>query len=94
MKMVRLGGSVILALFMLFMGSQKFGASNPVFSYLAANSGIELFEPVIRTATGVAEIVAALLLLAGVFVVGMRLARMWFGRRAAAKRAGEEKRSD
>ncbi len=67
MKMVRLGGSVILALFMLFMGSQKFGASNPVFSYLAANSGIELFEPVIRTATGVAEIVAALLLLAGVF---------------------------
>ncbi len=67
MKMIRLGGSVILALFMLFMGAQKFGASNPVFSYLAANSGIELFEPVIRMATGVAEVVAALLLLAGVF---------------------------
>lgn len=68
MKMVRLGGSVVLALFLLFMGAQKFGASNPVFSYIAANSGIELFEPVIRMATGVAEVVAALLLLAGVFM--------------------------
>ena len=68
MKMVRLGGSVVLALFLLFMGAQKFGASNPVFSYIAANSGIELFEPVIRMATGVAEVVAALLLQAGVFM--------------------------
>lgn len=43
---------------------------------------------------GLSDVGASQLLLAGVFVVGMRLARMWFGRRAAAKRAGEEKRSD
>lgn len=67
MKLVRLVLSLVLAAFMVFMGLQKFGGSNPVFSYIAAQSGIELFEPVIRTATGVAEILAAVLILLGLF---------------------------
>jgi hypothetical protein len=68
MKHIRLGLSLILAAFMTFMGSQKFGETNPVFSYIAAQSGIELFEPTIRLATGIAELAAAILILLGVFL--------------------------
>ena len=47
----------------LFFGVQKFGAENIVFETIAENSGISLFEPVIRMLTGVAEISTALLIL-------------------------------
>jgi hypothetical protein len=45
------------------MGVQKLGAHNPVFQYLATQSGIGLFEPGVRMTTGLAEISAALLIL-------------------------------
>ena len=47
----------------LFFGVQKFGAENIIFATIAENSGISLFEPVIRMLTGVAEISTALLIL-------------------------------
>ena len=64
MKYLPVGLGVLVAAFLLFMGAQKFGAANPVFAYIAATSGIELFEPVIRIAVGVSEIIAAALILA------------------------------
>ncbi|MCR9266221.1 MAG: DoxX family protein, partial [Alphaproteobacteria bacterium] len=72
MRWIHLGLTVLLAVFMLFMGAQKFGAANPVFQYIAEQSGIGLFEPVLRIATGVAEVLAAALLLAGLFVGAIR----------------------
>jgi hypothetical protein len=72
MKIVRWGAALILAAFMVFMGSQKFGASNPVFQYIAEQSGIELFEPLVRTAIGVSELLAAALILAGLMVGAVR----------------------
>lgn len=63
MKTLLLLLSTILALFLIFMGVQKFLGPNPVFSYLAETTGVALFEPVIRVLTGVMEIIAALLLL-------------------------------
>ncbi len=68
MKYLQMGASIVLALFMIFMGVQKFGGPNPVFSYIAAQSGIELFEPMVRMATGIAELGAAALILAGLFL--------------------------
>jgi uncharacterized membrane protein YphA (DoxX/SURF4 family) len=65
MRWMRTGLVLLLAVFMAFMGVQKFGAANPVFQYIAEQSGIGLFEPVVRIAVGVAEIAAAILLLAG-----------------------------
>ncbi len=44
------------------MGAQKFGAENVIFATIAERSGIALFEPLIRMATGAAELLAALLL--------------------------------
>jgi len=55
--------ALMLAAFFVFMGAQKFGATNFIFETIAAKSGISLFEPYIRMATGAAEIVAALLLI-------------------------------
>ena len=55
--------AVLLAAFFGFMGVQKFGADNVIFSTIAERSGISLFEPVVRMITGVAEILAAVLLL-------------------------------
>ncbi len=46
----------------IFFGAQKFGAENAVFEIIADRSGIDLFEPLIRRATGLAEIVTGLLL--------------------------------
>ncbi|MDQ7019043.1 MAG: hypothetical protein Q9M33_07735 [Robiginitomaculum sp.] len=63
MKSVRWSLAIILAAFLVFMGSQKFGTHNPVFQYMAIQSGISLFEPGVRMATGLAEISAALLIL-------------------------------
>ena len=53
----------ILAGFLIMMGAQKFGAENIIFATIAERSGIALFEPTIRMATGAGEIAAALLLL-------------------------------
>jgi len=55
--------AVLLAVFLIFMGMQKFGAENIIFATIAERSGIPLFEPVIRMLTGVLEIIAAVLLL-------------------------------
>ncbi|HFE37801.1 MAG TPA: hypothetical protein ENK06_05200 [Gammaproteobacteria bacterium] len=51
-----------LAAFFVFMGVQKFGAENIIFATIAERSGISLFEPVIRIATGIGELLAAVLL--------------------------------
>lgn len=64
MRWIKLGLTVVLALFMAFMGLQKFGDTNPVFLYIAEQSGIGLFEPGVRMVVGVAEIASAVLLLA------------------------------
>ena len=55
--------SLVVAAGFLFFGMQKFGATNPIFSVIAERSGISLFEPIIRTLTGVAEIGTAILIL-------------------------------
>jgi len=55
--------AIILAVFFVFMGSQKLIAPSPVFQYLAVHSGISLFEPGVRMATGLAEISAAILII-------------------------------
>jgi len=63
MKRVSLGLAIVLALFLVFMGLQKFTGPNPIFSYIAMTTGIGLFEPWVRMLTGAGEIIAALLLI-------------------------------
>jgi len=63
MKHLNLILVLLLAAGLIFFGVQKFGAENPIFSIIADRSGIDLFEPVIRMATGVGELAAAALLL-------------------------------
>ncbi len=72
MKYLRNGLALLLAAFLLFMGAQKFGAANPVFAYIAAMSGIELFEPVIRVLVGMGEITAAALIVLALFTGRLR----------------------
>jgi len=55
--------AILLAAFLVMMGAQKFGAENIIFATIAERSGVSLFEPVIRMATGAGELGAALLLL-------------------------------
>ena len=55
--------AILLAAFLAMMGMQKFGAENIIFATIAERSGIGLFEPLIRTLTGAAELGAAVLLL-------------------------------
>jgi uncharacterized membrane protein YphA (DoxX/SURF4 family) len=55
--------SPLLALAFIVFGVQKIPPNNLIFQTLADNSGIGLFEPVIRVLTGVAELVAGGLLL-------------------------------
>jgi hypothetical protein len=55
--------SYALAAGFLFFGAQKFGVENAVFEIIAERSGIDIFEPVIRRLTGVAELVTAALFL-------------------------------
>lgn len=62
-KLLNHAPAVVLAAFLVMMGAQKFGAENVIFATIAERSGIALFEPTIRMATGAAEIAAALLLL-------------------------------
>lgn len=47
-----------------FFGAQKFGAENIVFEIIAERSGLPIFEPHVRLATGVAELATAALLIA------------------------------
>ncbi|WP_291842175.1 DoxX family protein [Maricaulis sp.] len=67
MKFAKPGLCLLLAAFMLFMGSQKFGDANPVFAFIADRSGLAFFEPQLRMLTGALEVLAALLLVVGVF---------------------------
>lgn len=53
---------LVLAAFFVFMGAQKFGAENVIFATIAEESGISLFEPVVRMITGAVEILTAILL--------------------------------
>lgn len=52
-----------LAAGFIFFGAQKFGATNDVFEIIASRSNIDLFEPVIRRVTGLAELATAALFL-------------------------------
>ena len=61
-KLIAHAPALALAAFLVMMGAQKFGAENVIFATIAERSGIALFEPLIRMATGVAELVAAALL--------------------------------
>ncbi len=63
MTILRWGLAIILAGFFIMMGAQKFGAHNPVFQYMAEQSGIGLFEPGVRMITGLGEVTAALMIL-------------------------------
>jgi len=54
--------ALLLAAFLLFIGSQKFGAENVIFETIAERSGVAFFEPYVRVAVGVLEIAAAALL--------------------------------
>jgi len=72
MRIVISVGSGLVAAFMAFMGVQKFTGPNPVFSYIAEQSGIALFEPGVRMLTGLGELGAAALLIAGFFIARAR----------------------
>ncbi|WP_017931328.1 DoxX family protein [Robiginitomaculum antarcticum] len=63
MRLVTIGLSLILAAAFVFFGAQKFGSENIIFATIANNSGIGLFEPIIRMLTGAAELATAALLL-------------------------------
>lgn len=62
-KILQQAPAYLLAAFLVFMGVQKFGAENVIFATIAERSGIALFEPAIRMATGAGEILAAVLLI-------------------------------
>ncbi len=75
MTIMRWVMALMLAAFFIYMGAQKFGTHNVIFDIIAQKSGISLFEPQIRVMTGVAEIFAALLIIAPKFrVQGLMLA--------------------
>ncbi len=48
---------------MLFMGLQKFGADNFIFTTIAQKTGMAFFEPGFRMFSGVLEVLAGLLML-------------------------------
>lgn len=62
MKYTKWGVSLLLAVFFVFMGVQKFGSENVIFATIAERSGIGLFEPTVRMLVGASEILAAVLL--------------------------------
>ena len=49
-------------MFIIFTGVQKFGSENVIFATIASKSGIALFESYVRMLVGVAELIAAALL--------------------------------
>jgi uncharacterized membrane protein YphA (DoxX/SURF4 family) len=66
-RFVSWGLALAFAAAIVFMvGLPKFiGPSpNPIFALIAGRSGIDLFEPLLRYATGIAELVAAAMLIA------------------------------
>ena len=63
MKIIKWGIALLLSIFFIFMGVQKFGSENMIFTTIAAKSGIGFFEPIVRMLVGVAELIAAVLLL-------------------------------
>jgi uncharacterized membrane protein YphA (DoxX/SURF4 family) len=63
MKYIKWGVALLLSVFFIFMGVQKFGSENLIFSTIAERSCVGLFEPVVRMLVGIAEIVAAILLI-------------------------------
>ncbi|MEO1040471.1 MAG: DoxX family protein [Pseudomonadota bacterium] len=72
LPIARNASAAILAAFMVFIGVQKFGGDNTVFSYIAAQSGLSIFEPGVRLLTGLAELLAAALLVGGFFIARLR----------------------
>ncbi|MEL6365067.1 MAG: hypothetical protein AAFR11_09545 [Pseudomonadota bacterium] len=62
--LVRHTPAVLLGAFLIFIGSQKFGAENVIFATIAEKSGFAFFEPYVRLAVGVGELVAGALLIA------------------------------
>jgi len=54
---IRWALALAVGVFLLAFGAMKFTGDNPIFAYIAFSSGIGLFEPVVRMAVGVAEIV-------------------------------------
>lgn len=62
MKYIKWGIALLLAVFFVFMGVQKFGGENVIFATIAERSGLGLFEPTVRMLVGVSEILAAVLL--------------------------------
>lgn len=54
--------AIALAAAMLYMGAQKFGTDNFIFTTISENTHIAFFEPNFRLITGVLEIVAGLLM--------------------------------
>ncbi len=61
-KIIAHAPALVLAAFLIMMGAQKFGAENVIFVTIAERSGFSFFEPLVRMATGVAELIAAALL--------------------------------
>ena len=59
MKTIKLAMALFLGVFFIFMGVQKFGSENVIFSIIAERSGIDLFEPVVRILVGIGELTAA-----------------------------------
>lgn len=58
MTVVRWVLALAVGVFLLAFGAMKFAGDNFIFAYIALQSGIGLFEPVVRMLVGVAEIVA------------------------------------
>jgi hypothetical protein len=56
MKILNWGTALLLSIFFIFMGVQKLGSENVIFSIIALKSGIALFEPSVRMLVGVAEL--------------------------------------
>lgn len=73
MHWLKTGLTLLLGLFMFFMGLQKFGPANPVFQFIAEQSGMALFEPAVRIATGVLEMLAGLMLLGSLSIKRLRI---------------------
>jgi len=63
MKYIKWGVALLLSVFFIFMGAQKFGSENLIFATIAERSGLGLFEPSVRMLVGIAELVAAILLI-------------------------------
>jgi hypothetical protein len=55
--------AVLLGVFFILMGVQKFGSENVIFATITAKSEIALFEPAVRMLVGSAELIAAVLLI-------------------------------